>query len=166
MRDRDREELARLRQALAEERERRIVLEDTLRQTEEQVKADADAFDSRRAEIQRTLEERDRLIQNPLFGWATVSLDGALLGCNATFARIFGFDGVADAVSGSGTPFAGLADHAHVAEQLQAGVHLDRVESILHRPDGRPFRALTSAALMAADAEGLARIRAGGDRHR
>jgi signal transduction histidine kinase len=58
---------------------------------------------------------------------------------------MFGFESEADAMAAP-APFAGLPDHAHVIDRLEAGLSVDRVESVLRRPDGRPFRALTSAA--------------------
>ena len=68
LRDRDREELARLQQALTEERERRIVIEGTLRQTENRSAARVEALEAQHAAARRRLEEQlataaDRLHQ-------------------------------------------------------------------------------------------------------
>jgi DNA-binding response OmpR family regulator len=159
MRERDREELARLHQALNEERERRIVLEGTLRQTEDQAAADRTDRETRHEEAVRRLEAQlqeavDRLgdtgaeshvLEAVPFGWATVAVDGSLQHCNASFARLFGYENEAEALA-AGRPFAGLADHAHVVGLVQSGAAVERVESVLHRADGRPFRALTWAA--------------------
>lgn len=192
MRDRDREELTRLRQALSDERERRIVLEDTLRQTEDRSRAEREALEAQHVAARRELEEhvataaerlhqvandtqvlqthlqnelaaqaaeRDRLVQNHLFGYAVVALDGSLVRCNESFARMFGFDSVIDAVAASaGSAMPGLTDHAHVVQELQAGVTLDRVESVVRRANGHPFRVLTSAALLAPEAGERAQI--------
>ena len=110
-RDRDRDELARARQALADERERRIVLENTLRQTEDraasemlaleakhadgrrelesqlataadrlhQVASDTQALHTRMENELRTLsEERERLLQADMFGYAVMQEDASL----------------------------------------------------------------------------------------
>ena len=92
--------------------------------------------------------ERDRLIQHELFGWATVTQDGVLIACNTAFAKMFGFDDPADAIAESADGFAGLVDHAFLVDQLRQGKKVDRVQSVLERADGRPFRVLTSAALL------------------
>jgi hypothetical protein len=68
MRDRDRTELTQLRQALSEERDRRIVLEGTLRQTEDQSAAALSDLEKAHAGARRQLEEQlataaDRLHQ-------------------------------------------------------------------------------------------------------
>ena len=179
-RDRDRDELARARQALADERERRIVLENTLRQTEDraasemlaleakhadgrrelesqlataadrlhQVASDTQALHTRMENELRTLsEERERLLQADMFGYAVMQEDASLVRCNATFARMFGFDSVEDALAASAeTLRARVADHEHVLNELRAGHAVAHVESVLTRANGRPFRVLTSAA--------------------
>ncbi len=58
MRDRDREELSRIRQALTEERERRIVLEGTLRTTEDRCAESLTDAESRHAAARRELDEQ------------------------------------------------------------------------------------------------------------
>ena len=191
LRERDREELTRLQQALTEERGRRLVLEGTLRQTENRAAAQIESLDAQHATTRRRLEEqlataadrlhqvatetqtlqtrlqhelarqaaeRERFAQSRLFGHAVVTAEGVLVHCNAAFARMFGFDNEADALAASAGPFAGLADHTHVVQQLRAGVSLDRVESIVRRANGRPFRVLTSAGFLPADADGSAHI--------
>jgi len=94
-------------------------------------------------EVAAHTAERDRFIDSDLFAYALVTPQGAILRCNREFARMFGFDVPADVPQD--TPFEGLTDHAHVARQLAEGVAIDRVESVLHRSNGRAFRALTSA---------------------
>ena len=192
MRDRDREELARLQQSTKEERERRVVLEGTLRQTENRSAARMEALEAQHAAARRGLEEqlataadrlhqvandtqalqtrvqneltaqsaeRDRFIQTQIFGYALVTPQGEMVRCNETYARMFGFESAADAMaSASGAPLAVLADHAHVLSQLEAGVGLDRVESVVRRANGRPFRVLTSAAFRPGDDDGPALI--------
>jgi hypothetical protein len=72
---------------------------------------------------------------------------------------MFGYESVADALAASaGSPLPGLADHAHVVGQLQSGVGLDRVESVVRRANGRPFRVLTSAAFLSPDHGGPEQI--------
>jgi hypothetical protein len=61
---------------------------------------------------------------------------------------MFGYDDPADAIAESVDGFAGLTDHAFLVEQLRLGKKVDRVQSVLQRADGRPFRALTSAAFL------------------
>ncbi|HEX5071332.1 MAG TPA: PAS domain S-box protein [Vicinamibacterales bacterium] len=68
MRDRDREELTSVRQALSDERDRRIVLEGTLRHTEDRSRAALSELESRQAAARRQLEDQlaaaaDRLHQ-------------------------------------------------------------------------------------------------------
>lgn len=163
MRARDREEMTRLRQSASEEHERRVVLEETLRHTEDRSRQDAAEADGRHANVLEGLErhvarlqddltartaERDRLIQHELFGWATVTQAGVLVACNTAFARMFGFDDPADAIGDSAHGFAGLIDHAFLVDQLQQGKKVDRVQSVLQRGDHQPFRVLTSAAFL------------------
>jgi DNA-binding NarL/FixJ family response regulator len=57
MRERDRDELSRIRQALTDERERRIVLEETLRHTEDRAAADVRDLEARHAEARRQLAD-------------------------------------------------------------------------------------------------------------
>ena len=104
------------------------------------------------SELSVQTAERERLIASELFGYARVSEAGALLECNQAFARMFGFDHAEDAVAASsaGTSFSGLADHAHVVEELRAGNPINRVESVVQRPNGRPFHVITSAAFLPA----------------
>jgi DNA-binding NarL/FixJ family response regulator len=164
MRDRDRDEMARLRHSFTDERERRVVLEDTLRATEDRSTTHTDAIESRHAEVIERLErdleqlqnelaartsERDRLIQHDLFGWASVTADGVLVACNATFAKMFGYDDPADAIADAASGLPGLTDHAFLVEQLNEGKNVERVSSVLRRRDGRTFRVLTSAAYLA-----------------
>ena len=165
MRGRDREEMARLRQSANEEHERRVVLEGTLRHTEDRAASDRSETDARHANVLEGLErhvarltddlttrtaERDRLIQHELFGWATVTQEGVLVACNTAFAKMFGFDDPADAIADSTEGFAGLVDHAFLVDQLRQGKKVDRIQSVLQRADGRPFRALTSASFLPA----------------
>jgi hypothetical protein len=165
MRTRDREEMARLRQSLSEEHERRVVLEGTLRQTEDRARQAASETDIHQGNVLEGLErhvtklqdelatrtaERDRLIQHDLFGWATVTQEGVLIACNIAFANMFGFDDPADAIADSAHGFAGLVDHAFLVDQLRRGKTVHRVQSVLQRGDQQPFRVLTSAAFLPA----------------
>jgi DNA-binding NarL/FixJ family response regulator len=187
-RDRDREELAKVRQMLADERERRIVLEGTLRQTEARAATEVQALEARHTEARRRLEselanaaerllqvadetqalhtrmetelqslnsERDRLLDSELFGYAVLREDAGIVRCNTTFAKMFGFDSVEDALAGSPqTVRARVADHAHVLDELRNGRAVAHAESVLMRANGRPFRALTSAALVPLESHG------------
>jgi len=189
MRDRDREELTALRQALSEERDRRIVLEGTLRHTEDRSTAALAELETRQASARRHLEqqlataadrlhqvandtqvlqtrlqnelatqqaERERLTQSRLFGYAVLTQAGVIVRCNETFARMFGFDRATDLPTGE--PFAGLADHEHVAKQLREGAAVDRVESVVRRANGSAMHVLTSAALVTQDGDADALI--------
>jgi hypothetical protein len=71
---------------------------------------------------------------------------------------MFGFDDVADAVAASTPMFDGLADHTHVVDQLRSGLAVDRVESVMRRPNGRAFRVLTSATLLPAQGDSPALV--------
>ena len=165
LRARDREEMARIRQSANEEHERRVVLEGTLRHTEDRSREDSVEADVRHANALEGLErqvarlqddlttrtaERDRLIQHELFGWATVTQDGVLVACNTAFARMFGFEDPADAIAESANGFAGLVDHAFLVDQLRQGKKVDRVQSVLQHGNQQPFRVLTSAAFLPA----------------
>lgn len=167
LRERDRAEMSRLRAALTEERERRIVLENTLRHTEDANGVIRRELEDRFAksadrlhkvadqtqQLQNQLEteiaaqraERERFINSDLFAYATVTVEGAVVRCNDAFARMFGFDSPSDAVAMLSSS-QNLADHAYVVERLQAGENISRVDSVLRRADGRTFHALTSAA--------------------
>lgn len=181
-RERDRDELGRVRQALAEERERRIVLEGTLRQTEDRAANELRLAESRHVDARRQLEselataaerllqvaddtqalhtrmeherqalssERERLLQSDLFGYGVMGEDGGLLRCNTTFAKMFGFDSMEDALAATAqTLLARLPDHPHVLTELREGRAVSHVESVVARANGRPFRVLTSAALI------------------
>ena len=163
MRDRDREEMGRLRLSSIEERERRVVLENTLRHTEDRSANDAETTQSEHSALVDRLErhiaqrqdelttrtaERDRLIQHDLFGWGTVTTEGVLVACNGTFARMFGFEDPVDAIAEASGGLPGLTDHEFLVGQLNAGKNADRVSSVLRRRDGRTFRVLTSAAFL------------------
>ena len=187
-RDRDRDELAKVRQALTEERERRIVLEGTLRQTEDRAAAETRALETRHTEARRRLEselaaaaerllqvaddtqalhtrmetelqalnsQRDRLLQSELFGYGVMREDAGIVTCNATFAKMLGFESIDEALAASPqTARARVADHAHVLDELRAGRPVTHVESVLMRANGRPFRALTSAAFVPLEPHG------------
>jgi PAS domain-containing protein len=178
-RDRDRDELTRVRQALADEREKRIVLEGTLRQTENRAAHEAQAIEARHLDTQRQLEvelataagrlvevasntqelhtrlenelatlkaERERLLHSQMVGYALMREDAGLIQCNATFARLFGFESADDALAASADMLrARIADHAHAIAELRAGREVAHVESVLTRTNGRPVRVLTSA---------------------
>jgi DNA-binding NarL/FixJ family response regulator len=180
MRDRDRDELSRLRQALSEEREKRLAADRATHEALAGAAAERDALDAAHAATRRALEsdlaaaadrlhqvatetqalqgrlehelrahasERERLFDSALVGHALVTIEGALLRCNPSFADMFGFDAPDDAVTRSpGRPFDGFTDHAHVVRQLQAGADVSRVESVVRRTNGRALRVLTSAA--------------------
>ena len=185
MRDRDRAELTQLRQSLSDERDRRIVLEGTLRHTEDRSRASLADLDARHVATRRQLEEqlavaadrlhqvadetqglqarlqnelaaqqseRERLIESRLFGYATVTASGAVVRCNQTFARLFGFDSAADVPTTE--PFAGLPDHEHIVAQLRDGATIDRVESVARRANGSALHVLTSAALLTPEGDG------------
>jgi PAS domain-containing protein len=96
---------------------------------------------------------RDRFIESQLFGYAIVTPAGELVRCNEAFARMFGFENATDAVAASaGAPLPELVDHAHLMHQLHAGATIGRVESVVRRTNGQPFRVLTSATLRPVDA--------------
>jgi len=179
MRDRDRAELASVRQSLKDERERRVVLEETLRHTEARAKAELDALEAEGRSTRRRFEhqleiaadrlhviahdtqvlqsrleselaaqaaERDRLVEQGLFGYAVLTEDGRLVRCSQSFADMLGYPSAEHAVrSSGGGAFAGLPDHAAVVEALRTDTLSGRVESTARRADGRPFRVLTSA---------------------
>lgn len=179
MRDRDRADLASLRQSLKEERDRRVVLEETLRRTEDRAKVQIETLEAEGRSTRRRFEhqlemaadrlhviahdtqalqtrlsselaaqaaERDRLIEQGLFGYAVLAEDGRLVRCSQSFAGMFGYPSSDDAVrSSGGAAFQGLPDHAEIVEALRTGTLIGRVESTARRADGRPFRVLTSA---------------------
>ena len=179
MRDRDRADLASLRQSLKDERERRIVLEDTLRRTEDRSREQVEALEAEghaaRRRFERQLEaaadrlhaianetqvlqsrlaselaaqaaERDRLVEQGLFGYAVLRQDGTLVRCSQSFANMFGYPSADDAVNvSSDGAFRGLPDHESIVTALRADAPIGRVESTARRADGRPFRVLTSA---------------------
>ena len=185
MRDRDRADLASVRQSLNDERERLAVLEETLRHTEDRAKAQVDALEAEgrltRRRFEQQLEvaadrlhviahetqvlqsrlaselaaqaaERDRLIEQGLFGYAVLTQDGRLVRCSQSFADMLGYSSAEDAVRSSGDGvFAGLPDHAAVVEALRLETLSGRVESTARRADGRPFRVLTSAGWLRED---------------
>ena len=187
MRDRDRADLASVRQSLNDERERRGVLEEMLRHTEERAKAQIDALEAEGRSTRRRFEhqlemaadrlhviahetqvlqsrlaselaaqaaERDRLIEQGLFGYAVLTQDGRLVRCSQSFADMLGYASPEDAVrSAGGGAFAGLPDHAAVVEALRSETLSGRVESTARRADGRPFRVLTSAGWLREDGD-------------
>lgn len=179
MRDRDRADLASVRQSLNDERERRAVVEETLRHTEDLAKTQIDALEAEGRSTRRRFEhqleiaadrlhviahetqvlqsrlaselaaqaaERDRLIEQGLFGYAVLTQDGRLVRCSQSFADMLGYPSADDAVrSAGGGAFAGLPDHSAVVEALRSETLSGRVESTARHADGRPFRVLTSA---------------------
>jgi PAS domain S-box-containing protein len=179
MRDRDRADLASVRQSLNDERERRAVLEETLQHTEDRAKAHIDKLEaegrSTRRRFEQQLEmaadrlnviahetqelqsrlaselaaqaaERDRLIEQGLFGYAVLTQDGRLLRCSQAFAEMLGYSSADDAVRSSRDgAFTGLPDHPAIVEALRSETLSGRVESTARRADGRPFRVLTTA---------------------
>jgi PAS domain-containing protein len=178
LRDRDREELARVTRELREERDRRIVMEGTLAQTEDYAKAEQAALQEDVAaaadrlhrvahntqSLQTRLEqqlagrvaERDRLTDNALIGHAVLTRAGQLVRCSEAFASMLGYADANEAVAaGTRGAFPGTPDHAQILAKLDQGGTLERVESTLRRADGRPVQVLTSATLLPAapDAE-------------
>lgn len=185
MRDRDRADLASVRQSLNDERERRIVLEDTLRRTEERAQAQIDTLEAEARSTRRRFEhqleiaadrlhviahetqvlqsrltseiaaqaaERDRLIEQGLFGYAVLTEDGRLVRCSQSFADMLGYPSAEDAVrSSGGSPFRGLPDHPEIVEALRSDTLTGRVQSTARRADGRPFRVLTTAGWLRQD---------------
>jgi PAS domain S-box-containing protein len=179
MRDRDRADLSSVRQSLNDERERRIVLEETLRRTEDLAKAQIDTLEAEGRSTRRRFEhqleiaadrlnviahetqvlqsrlalelaaqaaERDRLIEQGLFGYAVLTQDGRLVRCSQPFADMLGYSSAEDAVrSCRDGAFTGLPDHSAIVEALRSETLSGRVESTVRRADGRPFRVLTSA---------------------
>jgi len=175
LRDRDREELARVTRDLREERDRRIVMEGTLAQTEDYAKAEQAALQEDVAaaadrlhrvahntqSLQTRLEqqlagrvaERDRLTDNALIGHAVLTRVGQLVRCSDAFASMLGYADANEAVEASARgAFPGTPDHAEILAKLDQGGTLDRVESTLRRADGRPVHVLTSATLLPAAA--------------
>ncbi len=171
LRDRDREELARVTRALREEQERREVLEHTLNQEEDRAESEvrrlkedvAKAADrlhqvahntqilERRLQHELALRvaERDRLTDNALIGHAVFARDGRLVRCSATFASWLGYENAEAALSAGGQEaFPGTPDHAEVLRRLDLGQPVDRVASTLRRKNGRPLRVLTSAVAL------------------
>jgi DNA-binding NarL/FixJ family response regulator/PAS domain-containing protein len=168
LRDRDREKLAAVTRELREERDRRIVLESTLVQTEDHDRAERAALQedvataadrlhqvahntqSLQARLERQLAdrvvERDRLTDSTLIGHSVLTRDGELVRCSDAFASMLGYTDAAEAIDASarGT-FPGTPDHAQILARLDAGDTIDRLESTLRRADGRPIRVLTSA---------------------
>jgi DNA-binding NarL/FixJ family response regulator len=179
MRDLDRADLASVRQSLNDERERRVVLEETLRHTEDRAKAQVDTLEAEGRAARRRFEhqlemaadrlnviahetqelqsrlaselaaqaaERDRLIEQGLFGYAVLTQDGRLVRCSQPFADMLGYASAEDAVrSCRDGAFTGLPDHSAIVEALRSDTLSGRVESTARRADGRPFRVLTSA---------------------
>jgi len=192
MRDRDRADLTSLRQSLKDERDRRVVLEGTLRHTEDRAREqietlEAEGRDARRR-FERQLEvaadrlhaiandtqvlqaelssaiaaqaaERDRLIEQGLFGYALLTPDGRLVRCSQSFANMLGYPSAEDAIGSSvGEAFRGLPDHSQIVEALRSNSYSGPVQSTARRADGRPFRVLTSAAWQAENGEDTALV--------
>jgi PAS domain S-box-containing protein len=179
LRERDRADLAALRQSLAEERERR---QDALRQreadlaeresqwerTRQALEAEVATGQGRIEELTRALEAlearpapvaeargpacRDEFwMDHPIAGYAVLDLEGRLLTCNSAFATMFGYANAEDACEDArDAAFAGLPDHTRLRDLLDSGHALPNFESTVRRTDGRSFRVLTSARLLPA----------------
>src|SRR5262245_51088153 len=154
MRDRDRADLASVRQLLNEERDGRLVLEETLRRTEDRARVQFETLEAEGRSTRRRLEhqlemaadrlhvvahetqvlqsrlaselaaqtaERDRLIEQGLFGYAVLSEDGRLVRCSQSFADMFGYASADAAVRSSAErAFSGLPDHPEIVAALRA----------------------------------------------
>ncbi len=187
MRDRDRADLASVRQSLKDERDRRVVLEETLRHTEDRARPQIDTLEAEGRSTRRRFEhqleiaadrlhviahetqvlqarleselaaqaaERDRLMEQGLFGYAVLTEDGRLVRCSQSFADMLGYPSAEDAVrSSGGAAFKGLPDHPAIVEALRSDTLTGRVESTARRADGRPFRVLTSAGWLRQDGD-------------
>jgi PAS domain S-box-containing protein len=110
-----------------------------------------DITERKRAEASlRASEERYRtLFDRNLAGVYRSSLDGRLLECNESFARIFGFASRQDALGESATAlYPRPADRAAFVEKLQASGLLVNHESEGRRRDGSPVWMLENAHLV------------------
>ena len=113
---------------------------------------------TRRLESQMTAlaDSRRRLETSPLFGCALTTVDGRLVRCNDTFARLFGYRDSRDAVARTGgAPFPPMAGRDALDARLLADRALPRFESCLERLDGTTITLLESATIVPAP-EGLA----------
>ncbi len=97
---------------------------------------------------------RDRLARSHLFGYALTSLDGRLLRCNETFAQLFGYRDMRDALSRTaGVAFPALAGRDVLDAQLALERQIPHFESCLERVDGTPLNVVESAAIVATPAD-------------
>jgi PAS domain S-box-containing protein len=113
---------------------------------------------TRRLESQMTAlaDSRRRLETSPLFGYALTTVDGRLVRCNDTFARLFGYRDSRDAVGRTaGGPFPPMAGREALDARLLADRALPRFESCLERLDGTTITLSESATIVPAP-EGLA----------
>jgi PAS domain S-box-containing protein len=113
---------------------------------------------TRRLESKMTAlaESRGRLETSPLFGYALTTVDGRLVRCNDTFARLFGYRDGRDAVArNAGGPFPPMASRDALDARLLADRALPRFESCLERLDGTTITLSESATIVPAP-EGLA----------
>ena len=96
----------------------------------------------------------DRLAQSRLFGYALTTLEGRLLRCNDTFARLFGYADSQDAMTRSnGDPFPPIAGREGLDARLLVERVIPQVESCLERVDGTPITVLESAAIVPTPAD-------------
>lgn len=115
------------------------------------------------AERSALASERDRLAESALYGYALTTLDGRLIRCNETFARVFGYHDSREALARtSGRVFPPMADRAALDTQLLAERAIPQFESCLERVDGTPMTLLESAAIVSAPA-GLAGVNGHGE---
>jgi len=167
--------------ALEAERAARSELEQTL----EQARAAADhsanalraehaaALQSLEADLDELLTERSKLaaelasvdaserwvLDCGLVGMSVMTLDGRLVRCNDTFARMFGYVDADDAiVRTDGAPFPGTAGRAELDAKLLSRRQLPYVDSCLERIDGRPLRVVECATLLQEAADGPALV--------
>jgi len=99
-------------------------------------------------------EGRKRLETNPLFGYALTTIDGRLVRCNDTFARLFGFRDSRDVLARTaGVPFPPMAGRDTLDARLLADRALPRFESCLERRDGATITLMESAAIVPAPAD-------------
>ncbi len=101
-------------------------------------------------------ESRARLETSPLFGYALTTIDGRLVRCNDTFARLFGYRDRRDALARTAdNPFPATAGRNALDARLLADRALPRFESCLERLDGTTITLMESATIVPAPA-GLA----------
>jgi len=115
----------------------------------------SDPLGSAASEPARSAAERyQRLFERNLAGVYRATLDGRLLECNESCARIFGFGSPAEA---AGFPIAQAyfdpAERASVLEQLQREGSLSNLELRLRRRDGTPVWVLANVTLVRSGCE-------------